>query len=84
VTPPYTPPRLPVVPYSEERPELKEIPFTVQPKVKFNPYGATITDHDVKLKSPFEDQVTLGINLMDDFFPKVEFEVFNLYEKQKA
>ena len=57
ITPSYTPPRLPVVPYTEERPELKEIPFTVRPTIKSNPYGSTVLDHDVKLKSPFEDQI---------------------------
>ena len=54
---PYTPPRLPVAPYAEERPELKNIPFTVRPTPKSNPYGSTVYEHDVKLKSPFEDPI---------------------------
>lgn len=37
--------------------ELKDIPFTVRPTPKSNPYGSTVLDHDVKLKSPFEDSV---------------------------
>ena len=51
-TPAYTPPRLPVVPFNEERPELKEIPFTVRPTVK-----STVVNGDVKLKTPFEDPI---------------------------
>ena len=37
--------------------ELKDIPFTVRPTPKSNPYGSTVLDHDVKLKSPFEDPI---------------------------
>jgi len=61
---PYTPPRLPIAPYAEERPELKNIPFTVRPTPKSNPYGSTVYEHDVELKSPFEDPIhNFGGNL---------------------